>query len=262
MMALDEHIGGFCRDSQFLEFFFQCEIRLFGIGVEPLQLHDLSPHLVAHVGNSIAGILYGEMPGLDGLVEVGDGELGVVGGAVIPDAPNKQREYGERILSQVFLEVENLMVVERHHHTHVVERGREALVVFDGIDIGMEDVWVSYDVLRGLRRALHEEVVAGIHAGYHVFAHLVAHEVHEHLFLSLRQVDLRRQHHLEIMPVVIELTQHLPPKKHVVVTLYISHDTFSRGLASHAVDRAEIVGVEVVAQAFCHRREMGSIPCR
>ena len=263
MVALNVEVGGLGRHAQRLQLVFQCQVRLLGIGVETLQLHHLAAHFVPHVGDAVGRVLHGEMPGLDGLVEVGDGEFGVVGRAVVPDAPHEEGEDGQRVLLHVFLEVEHLVVVERHHHTHVVKRGRVTLVVLDGIDVGVEDVGVAHDVLRCLCGPLHEEVVVGVHAGYHVLAHLVAHEVHEHLFLALGQTHLRGQHHLEVVLVVLKLAQHRAPEEHVVVTLHIGHDALARGLAVHAVDRAEVIGVEVVAQTFCHGRwGRAAILCR
>ena len=254
MVALYVEVGGLGRHAQLLQLVFQRHVRLLGVGVEALQLHHLAAHLVPHVGDAVGRVLHGEVPGLDGLVEVGDGELGVVGRAVVPDAPYEEGEDGERVLPHVFLEVEHLVVVERHHHAHVVQRWRVALEVLNGVDVGVEYVGVAHDVLRGLRGPLHEEVVVGVDAGYHVLAHVVAHEVHEHLFLALGQAHLRGQHHLEVVLVVLELAQHRAPEEHVVVALHIGHDALARGLAFHAVDRAEVVGVEVVAQTFCHGR--------
>ena len=107
----------------------------------------------------------------------------MVAAAVGPDVPGEERPDGARIVTQEMLEVEEPPVVERCHDAHLLEGGGVALVVFDGVGVGVEDVGAHADGARGVRGSLHEVVVVGIHAGNHVGAEAVG----EGNLLALRE---------------------------------------------------------------------------
>ena len=72
------------------------------------------------------------------------------------------------------------MVVECNHDSHVVKAFGIALVIFYGVDIGVEDVGRFEDFFRRGCQSLHEVVVVGVDACYHVGSYPVAYEVHEY----------------------------------------------------------------------------------
>ena len=86
---------------------------------------------------------------------------------VEPDEPDEEFVDDFGILTQIFLEVEDVAVVKGGHDAHVVEGGGIALVVLDGVGIGVDDVGVVEHALGGRCVALQQVVHVGIHTGYH-----------------------------------------------------------------------------------------------
>ena len=147
-----------------------------------------------------------------------------------------------RILAQVFGDVENLSVVERHGHANVAQRGREALQILDGVGVGVEDVGIVEQLARSLGVALNQEVVVGIDAGNHIAPDLVRQQLHHRGFLaSLKFADARRKQHFKVALAVFKPTQHRTPEKYVVVSLDIGHDALSGGFRLHSVGRLEVL---------------------
>ena len=67
---------------------------------------------------------------------------------IVPNAPNEEGVDGQAVLEEVFMEVEDGVVVEGYGNTDVVQAGGIALEVFDGIGVGVEDVGVVTDFAR------------------------------------------------------------------------------------------------------------------
>ncbi len=223
-MALYIKIGGLRRNAHGYEFLLQREPRLLGLGVAVLERAHAVAHLAAQVVEHGLGVENGEVAEFRHAVEIANGELAVDAAPVMPDGPHEEGE--ERLAEprHEVLEIEDAVVVERHHNAHVVERGGETLVVLNGVDVGVEHVGVGDDSLRRGRGPVDEPVVVGIHTGYHAAAHTVGKEVHQHRFLAALQRVARGEHHLEIAFVVLEPPQDGAPEEHVVVALHISHD--------------------------------------
>ena len=142
MMPLHIKIGCLRGNAKAEQFFLQCQIAFFGIGVVALQLPNLGIHLPPQVQQLLRGMLNAEVARFNNAREVGDAELGIARRAVIPDAPHKEGEDGLRVGSHELGEVEHQVVVERHRHTHIPQRRSIALQVLDGVCIGVKDIGV------------------------------------------------------------------------------------------------------------------------
>ena len=170
-----------------------------------------------------------------------DAEILIIWCSVIPNAPNEQRENGDGILAQKLVHVENHMIIERYGHANIVQRRTETLQILDGVGIRVKDIRIGNDFLRRQRSSLDEEIIISIHASNHVLAHLLRKQVHEHRLLSALQLKLtRRQHHLEISPVILKPTQHGAPEEHVIIALDVSDNPTSRVFRIEFVRRLEI----------------------
>ena len=84
-------------------------------------------------------------------------------------------------------ERDDAAVVERAHHAGGVQGRGVALVVLDGVGIGVEDERGGEERAAHLGRALHEVVVVGIHAGYHVIAEGRPKTVHQGCLLAFAE---------------------------------------------------------------------------
>ena len=123
------------------------------------------------------------------------------------------------------------MVIESDRHTDIVQRWCIALEVLDGINVGMEHIRAIEYALRLVGAALNKIIVIGINTSYHIAAkRLALEEVHQHRLLTTSKIDLRRQHHLEIALIVLELAENSSPEVDIVITLDIGHYPMSRSL--------------------------------
>ena len=159
------------------------------------------------------------------------------------------------------------MVVEGDGHADIMQGWCIALVVLDGIYIGMEDVRALQHLLRLRRHALHQIVVVGIHTGYHVHAKPALaiffpvlltfnlQEVHQHRLLTPRQIGFRRQHHLKIAVVVLEGGKHRAPEVDVVVGLDVGYNPTTGPLRLQGISRFEVPAVDIVFQFLSHVRQ-------
>ena len=68
-----------------------------------------------------------------------------------------------------------------------MQGGGVALVVLDGVCIGMKYIWIVQHKARHIVASLHEVVIIGINASYHVAAQLLANHVDQSNLLALRQ---------------------------------------------------------------------------
>ena len=87
-----------------------------------------------------------------------------------PYKPNEEFIDDAGIEFEVFFKIEDVSVVERGHDAHVVKAWRIALVVFDGVSVGVDDVGVVEHSCRVGCVALKQIVEVGIDAGYHAYS--------------------------------------------------------------------------------------------
>ena len=73
------------------------------------------------------GIVEVEAAQFNHLIEISDGELSIDGTPVIPDAPYEQGEDSLGIAGKEIVEVEDLMIVQRHSYTNGTQRGSVTL---------------------------------------------------------------------------------------------------------------------------------------
>ena len=203
-MALDVEIGRLRHDAQLSDAVFGAEIVGLGVGKLLLQLFHLAPHLGAQMGQRGQRVEDVEATEVDDACEVGHREAVVVARAVSPHAPDEQREDGLAVLRQEVLKVEDAVVVERDADANLVERGRVALHVLDGVCVGVEHVAALGHAARLGGGSLQQVVVVGIDTGYHVGAYVLANEVHQHRLFAALQPLVRGQHDLKVAPVVLE----------------------------------------------------------
>ena len=236
MMPLDIQIGFLWLYAIVLyQFTLQFQITLLGVGILLLEHRYAAAHLVAQVGDGCERLAEAKAAKFNDTVEVGNGELGIYRTAIVPDAPHEERENGGAILPHELVEVEQLMVVERHRNAHIMQRRRIALHVLYRVGKGMENVGIVYHSLARLRGSIYEVVVIGIDTRNHVAPHLVLKNPHNGRLLASLQRVVRGQQHLEVTGVVLKLRQHRAPKEHIIVTLHIRHDAATRSLRAQPV---------------------------
>ena len=159
----------------------------YNLSVDPKQADQQirgSIVLPNGTGKSVKVIVFAEGPQADAAKEVGDGEVAVMRCAVIPDVPDKERIDGLGILPQVFFHVKDAVIIERHGHAHLMERGGIALHVLNGIGIGVEDIGIVDDRARGFGLALYEVVIVSVDTGDHALSCFSGEQPHEHGFLA------------------------------------------------------------------------------
>ena len=218
-----------------------------------LQLFNPLSHLAPNILNYLFSLFYREVSGFDDLVEIADGEVAIFRSAIVPNAPDEEREDSLRILPQIFGTVENRVVVQRDSHAHLAQRLGIALQVLDGIGIGVEDIGIANQFFRSWRDTLNEIVVVSIHAGNHVLSCALRQHVHDgRLLATLQLTHPCRQENLEIAGIVLETAEHRPPEKDVVVALHVDHDAPSVVLGLQSVGRLNEFRVDVVGQVFLH----------
>ena len=241
VVALYIKIGSVGGDAQLLERFLHVEVGLLGIWVLALQLSHARAYLTAHALQYLRCFLNGEMSRLDDAAEVADGEQLVDAHTVVPDAPDKEREDGLRVLAHELGHVEHLMVVERDGNAHLAQRRRVALQVFDGVGVSVEHVGILEHLARAFGGALHQIVVVGIDAGYHVRSRLPRQQLHHgSLLAALQLADARGEHDLEVALLILEATEHSAPEEHIVVGLHVGHDALPALLRLQPVGRLDV----------------------
>ena len=76
------------------------------------------------------------------LTEIREREFPMPALAIHPYRPDEERIDNLRVGLEEPFKVEHSVVVERYHHTYLVQTLSIALIVLDGIDIRMKDVGV------------------------------------------------------------------------------------------------------------------------
>ncbi len=252
VVALDEEVGVVFPQAEFGEFLLQGSEFAFGILHVLLQPGEFAVHLPAHPFEGIDGLVDVEL--LDGhdVVEVGEGKVVETSLAMEPDEPNEEFVDDFGILPQVFLEVEEVAVIEGCHHTDVVERGCVALETLDGVGVGVDDVGVVEHAGRGRCVALQQVVEVGIDAGNHVAAQRLAQLVHHGGFLASVEVGARGEHHLEGRLLILKLAEHRAPEEDVFVAFHVGDNLPFLRLRTEAVGCLDVGGGEVGQQMTSH----------
>ena len=116
------------------------------------------------------------------------------------------------------------MVVEGGHYAGLVQTFGIALVIFDGIGIGLEHVSAVVYLAGSGCHTLQKVVVIAVYTSHHVVAQPGTQLIHKHRFLSLAKRVLGREHDLEIEGLVLEIGEDRTPERHIVVALYIGHN--------------------------------------
>ena len=144
------------------------------------------------------------------------------------------------------------MVVQGSHDTDLVQPFRVAVIVLDGVGVGLHHVGTLDDVLGSMGTSLQEVIVIAVHAGNHVLAQLLAELVHQYGFLAFGQRCLGRQHLFEVTGVVFIFREDGSPERNIIVAFHISHDFSSRTFGLEAVGRSNVQGRKVLSQSFSH----------
>ena len=211
-------------------------------------------YLPSDVGYRCLRVLHVETARIGNTVEVGNRELGVIAVAVEHDRPDKQREQGLAELLEIASEIEDAMVIERDGYADIMQRWGITLEVLNGIDISMEYVWAFKYPARLGCMSLYHIVIVGIDTGYHIPSKGFAfEEVHQHGFLAACQVAFRREHHLEITLVILELAKNRAPEVDIIVTLNIGHYPMSCFLGRQRISRLKIARVKIFLQSTWHK---------
>ena len=174
-------------------------------------------------------------------VEIGHREgMGVVV-AVEPDVPEEEGVDGFGVAAEEVGEVDDVAVVECGQHADLVEPLGKALVVLDGVGVGLQDVGVGVELARSGSGLLQQVVVVAIHAGDEAAAQGGGFQgIHQHHLLPLGEGGLRGEHHLEVALVVLVGREDGAPEGDVVIALHIGHDALARLLGREAVGSFDI----------------------
>ncbi len=129
---------------------------------------------------------------------------------------------------QISLTVEHAAIVERYCHTHIVERGRVAEHIVDGIGLCMYDVGIAEKLAGCGSMTCAENIVIGIDTGYHCFSQTVGEHMHEHGFLApFQAAHLVGEHDFKIALGRFQLLQHCSPEEHIVIALNVGNNALS-----------------------------------
>ena len=148
MVTLDIEVGGLRGHTQRLDILLGGKILFLGIRELTLQVMDLRTHLPSDIVDRRSRVLYIKASRVSNTVQISDREPGIVSVAIEHDRPHEQREESLTKQTEVLSEIKDTVVVERHRHTYIMQRGRITLEVLDGIDIGMEDIRTVQYLLR------------------------------------------------------------------------------------------------------------------
>ena len=128
-------------DAQATQTLSLCIQRFLDFREAALQLEYLRPHLLAQIVDRPLRVLdsYGRQD--HHLVELRHIKVHRhLTATHESNMPDEERPYRLGIRIQETLKIEKIMVIERHHHTSFVQSLGIALIVFDGVGIGVEDV--------------------------------------------------------------------------------------------------------------------------
>ena len=252
VMAAHEKIGGGGRHAQCLHALAERAEGLAPFRELTLELTDAAIATLAQGGQALFGMAEVETVDGDNIGEVAEGETVVAAIGVCPDVPQEEAVDDLAILLQEGGKIEDVVVIERGHDADALQRGGIALEVLYGIDVGVEHIGRSAELLADGRGALLEIVIVGIHAGYHVEPETIA---HGHLFtpaegISAGEGDI--ESHLPpfaVCHVGSYVIEQLLPEQDVVVALYVCHDAAWRRASCQGIGGSDVGGIEVGGQA-------------
>ena len=168
-----------------------------------------------------------------------------------PDIPHEKTVDNLAVVLQEGLEVEDFTVVERSHHADTLQNGRIALVVFDGIDDGMQHVWRRTYLMAHRGGTLLKVIVVGIDAGYHLRSQAIG---KRHLLAAAERIAAGKQDFemqttpSRLIDLVLHLAQKLVPEENVIVTLHIGYNAQCRPTALKTVGGGNICRIEMGCQ--------------
>ena len=248
VVALDVEICGVGRNSEVENRLLGLEILFLHVGIFPLKLIDLHAHLMVQFVEHLIQMLEVAVLYASDSIEVGYGESPKLATAVHHDVPHKEREDDAAVTGEEGYKIEVGIVIERCHHTDIVQGRSIALIILYGIDEGVYDIGIAEHEGRVVVGTLQEIVIVGIDTCYHITSHTVAHEREESGLLALGEIGTRRKHHLEVACLVFELAEYHTPEEDVVVALDIGHDAASLTLSAQRIGSGEIVGSDMVLE--------------
>ena len=120
-MALHIEIGGLRGDTQRLDVVLHFQVLFLVVRIQGLQLPYLRRHLMAQVVNGILRIEDIEPARINNPRKVGKRKVTIVPCTVSPYALYEEREDCLAVPLQVIFEVEDAVVVQRHHDTDLMK---------------------------------------------------------------------------------------------------------------------------------------------
>lgn len=160
--------------------------------------------------------------------------------------PHEERPYRTGIRLHESFEIEDMGIVQRHHHAGFVQTLGITLEILNGISVGMEDIRILQHQLRSLGSTLLQKIVVGIHTGYHILAHPLEHITDSCLLAAVEMVVAGRKQDFEIAGLILKLSQHRPPEEDIIVALDVSHYLAPSLLRGHLVGGLKVEGVDII----------------
>ena len=108
--------------------------------------------------------------------------------AIKPHVPQEKRVYDFRIPFQISVEIQYKTVVQCGLHTYFVKTFGKAVIVFDGVCVGLEYIFVPVDLSGSVRGSLQQEIIVTVDTGNQTSAQFGGvQRVHEYHLLTLCQ---------------------------------------------------------------------------
>ena len=213
-----------------------------------LQLEKLRPHLLGKIIDSLLRVLDSDRWQYDDLVELCHIKMHrhLAMTDIEEKMPHEERPYRTGIRLHESFEIEDMGIVQRHHHAGFMQTLGVTLEILDGISVGMEDIGTLQHLLGSLGGTLAQIVIVGIHTGYHILAHPLEHISDSRLLATVEMIIAGRQHDFEIARVILILSQHRPPEEDIIVALDVSHNLAPSLLRGHPVGCLEELGIDII----------------
>ena len=126
----------------------------FGFGHMLLKPSDFAVDVFANSFEGVYGLVDVELFNRGDVVERCERHLGETSSAMQPYKPDEEFVNDAGIEFEIFLEIEDVSVIECGHDAYIVQAWRIALVVFDGVGVGVDDVRIVEHSCRVGRVAL------------------------------------------------------------------------------------------------------------
>ena len=168
--------------------------------------------------------------------------------AVEPDIPQEKRIYDFRVTFQVSIEIENKTVVQRSLHTHFMKTFSKTMVVFNGVSVGLENIFVPVNLTGGIGSSLQQKIIVTVDTGNQASSQfLCIQRIHQHHLLPFCQGGGGRKHHLEIMFIIFKFFEQRTPECDIIIAFYISNDTPARLLRVEFMGSVEVRRSQVIS---------------